>query len=240
MVVTTTAISFILLGLGLGICGWRFLRAFKITGGDSRIGFLLSIFFLIFAGTNLILGLGSLFFAKTPAALFGAMVFTNGLLATLSILGVYIVYHIFSPGTPTFFPMAILTILGISAVAATIAFHPQPFLTPRNSVDWGAKFPFSLVMLYLLSLSIGSALYIFTRLFLEAKNREIKFLSLTIAILALAGVIQALLQYAVFGNSVVDIRTKIQDVILGLIGVGFMITLLAVPAIKNKFKDKAK
>jgi hypothetical protein len=236
MIVTNTAIAFTLLGAGLGVCGWRFLAAFKKTGGDSKIGFILAIFFVTFASTNSILGLGSLFFANNTTGLYSIIVLSNTLLAFLSVLGVYAAYYIFFPGASRFLPMTILSILGVVAVVATIIIHPQPFITEKNSIDWGMTFPLSVAMLYLLFVSIGSAFYIFTRLFLKVKNSEIKFLSLTVAILALAGIVQAFLQYAVFSNDAIDVRTKIQDTTLGLIGIGFIFMLLAIPALKSRLK----
>jgi len=80
MVITTTAIAFLLSGLGLVFCGLWFFKAFRKIGGlksNNQIGILLSGFFLGNSLQHIILAIGGFFFAKNSDALQAILVIDN-------------------------------------------------------------------------------------------------------------------------------------------------------------------
>src|SRR3989338_7334827 len=102
MTITSTAVSFIALSIGLGFCGWRFLNFPKpnktaFAGHRSHTGFLLGSFLLLFALENLILGFGALLFSQCENFSTWILILANTLLPIIAILGIYIVYYVFFP-----------------------------------------------------------------------------------------------------------------------------------------------
>lgn len=222
MVITTTAVGFILLGVGLAFCGWRFLRAFRKAEGitkDSKTGFLLSLYFIGFAiQTGVILGLGTLLLSWIPQGLFLVMLIAHSFLTLVAVFGVYMVYYIFFP-TKSSWPAAILPLLlGTAAVVLTIIIPPRPFIAPEGVINWNEIFPLSVSVFYLLLVSIGASLYTFIRLFLRAKTREIKVLSFLLAVVPAMGIIDAFLDLVLLRGSTTNVYSLISDIGLGVGG----------------------
>ncbi len=180
MVITTTAVAFILLSLGLAFCGWRFLRASSKVGNiknNNKSRFLFPLFFLGFAIQNGILGFGTLLFAHNSEGLYFILLVANSFLTIVATFGVYAAYYIFSPRTSPW-PLIIVTIiLGITAVVFALVAHPRPFLTSQKGIDWNMPFTLSLMTFYLLLIGIGSQFYVFVRLFFQGKELE-KFMKI--------------------------------------------------------------
>ncbi len=179
MLINTTSIAFIFLGIGLTFCGWRFFRAFKKSGDQqkgNRIGFLLAMFLFMFAFQNgIILGLGTLLFANNPKNLFFILILANLFLALIAMFGVYVAYFIFAPRSSPLLPILIIALLSVIISVITFVDHPQPLINARNGIDWNISFRLSLSVFYLLLISIGTQFYIFIRLFFLTRIREIKF-----------------------------------------------------------------
>jgi len=96
---TTTAVSFITLGLGLLLCGWRFLSSASSqtkTNGPLT-GVLIGSFLILFAIQNLMLGFGALFSSTCSNCAAQVLVLANTLLPIISVFGVYNIYYIFFP-----------------------------------------------------------------------------------------------------------------------------------------------
>src|SRR3989344_185217 len=139
MVITTTAISFILLSLGLAFCGWRVRVAFRGAGNseaNKKIGFLVSLYFGGFAFQNSIIGFGTLFFAQNASGLFYVLVAANSFLSLVAVLCVYMVCYIFFPRSSPQIPVIITFALGVSSLILIFIAHPQPFITPTNGIEW--------------------------------------------------------------------------------------------------------
>ena len=240
MFIPTTSIAFILLSVTLGFCGVRFFKAFqrnRVLQENSRIGFLLALYFFGFAfQTGIILGLGTLLFASSSQGLYFIVLSANIFLSFLAVFSVYIAYYIFHPQASPLPVMISVFSLGFFTVALTIAFHPVPFVTPAIGVDWNMPLPLSLSLFYLLLTSIGVQLYIFTNLFLRATTREIKVLSFLVAALALGSMIDAFLRFVLFHTATADFRTRIYDLVNGLIGLGFIVAIIVTSFIQNRVK----
>lgn len=236
MTITTTSVAFILLSLGLGICGWRFLRAFQKSGAElgGRIGFLLVLFLFGFAiQTGIILGVGTLFFAESPVGLRGVLIAANTFLTLLAILGVYMSYYIFWPRFSPL-PLAAATLLiGAAALVFALTIPFQPFLTLSGSIEWNMPFPLALTTFYLLLISIGAQFYIFARLFFRAESREIKTLSFFLALLALGGVVDQFVRFFILSASTPDVRARLYDIGHALIGLGFIGVLVVAPFVRS-------
>lgn len=245
MIVTTTAIAFISLSVGLGVCGWRFLKAFRKMNdsvGGGRIGFLLTLFFLGFTfQTGGILGLGTLFFAAVPGGLHVVAITANAFLTLLAILGVYTSYHIFSPRAAPWPAMILVLLFGVIGVTLTIVTDLKPFITSSGGVEWNAMPPLSLIMFFLLLMSIGSQLYIFTRLFLQAGTRELKITSAIIAFIALGGVITQFIRFILFRDGTATaFHSRVYDVATGLLGLIFIVGLVVIPFIRSRTTKVSK
>ncbi len=241
MAITTTSIAFILLSLGLLSCGVWLFKSFQKDGGVreyGRVGYLLSLFFLVFGFQNGIMGFGALLFAKNSEALYFVLIASHIFLAVIALLGVYIVYDIFSYRLLSYFGMALTGMLGIGCVATAIVTHPRPFITLQNGIEWNMNLSLSLLVFYMLFISIGSSLYIFTRLFLTAKTREVKNFSLILSVSALLGIIFAFIRLILLYNADMAVRTRIYDFGIIVVGALFIIAFLIVPIIINLIQTK--
>lgn len=238
MVITTTAVGFIVLSLGLALCGWMFFKAFRKTAGDSRVGFLLSAIFLGFSLQNGIVGLGMLFFANNPEILFYTLILSHFLLVLLGILGIYTSYYIFSPKISPLFLIIVEIILGILAIIILVVDHPQPFLTIKRGIDLDSNFLTSFTIFYLLFVSIGSTVYIFTKLLFQSKSRQIRLLSLVLSLLGILGILNIFIRFVVLYSGTVEWRTRIFDIGLGIIGAIFIIALFIGPKIKDWIRSR--
>lgn len=193
----------------------------------SKIGFLLSLYFFGFAfETGVILGLGTLLFALNPEGLYLVVAAANSFLTILAAFGVYVAYYIFHPRLSPWPAIFAVFLLGILIVTLTVASHPKPFITPARGIDWNVQFPLSLVTFYLLLIGIGGQLYIFVNLFFRAISREIKILSLILAVMALGGIADAFLRFVALHTVAADVRTRIYDFLHGFIGLGFILTII--------------
>ena len=235
MVITTTSVGFILLGLGLGFCGWRFWSAFRREGSSGKTGFLLSLIFFGFAVQNGEMGIGTLFFANNSEALYYVLLLNNFLLFLLNLLSIYTLYYIFFPNVSPQFAMVLATVMGVAALTATVLVHPQPFLTVSNSIDLNLGRPLSVLIFYLLSINIVANAYIFIRLFLSSSVQAIKTLSLILSIFAIAGIINI---FVLLFLSPGGVGNRIFDIGIGLIGLGFIIFLGIFPIFKSRILKK--
>ncbi|MEK7187550.1 MAG: hypothetical protein AAB691_01725 [Patescibacteria group bacterium] len=227
MVVTTTAIAFIVLSAGLGFCGWWFLRAFRKSGGlknNQKIGFLLSLFFLGFSLHSFVVGLSGLFFPYSEIY-FSLLVFTHSLLGLLALLGVSMIYHIFLPKSSVYSALLPVFFLGVLTIFITVLIHPEPTITGGNSLDFNLGPILSFCVWILSLISIGMPLIVFSRLFLFSKDVELKILSLLISVLAFLGIFNVSIQLLKFLDISENVRSKMFDAGISLVGVGFVIFL---------------
>lgn len=243
--INTTSVAFVLLGIGLAVCGWRFLRVFRKAEGitkDSKIGFLLSLYFIWFAiQTGVILGLGTLLLSRIPQGLSLVVLIAHSFLTLVAVFSVYMVCYIFFP-TKSSWPAVILPLLlGTAAVVLTIIIPPQPFITPESVINWNEIFPLSILVFFLLFVSIGASLYTFIRLFFQAKTREIKILSFLLAVVPAIGVIDAFLDFVLLRGSTTNVGTLISDIGLGVGGLVliFIPLLLAITKKTSYFTTTA-
>src|SRR3989338_958637 len=213
MIITTTSIAFILLSLGLVSCGVWLLRSFQKDGGVREygwVGFLLSGLFLAFSFNNGIIGVGTLLFAKNSEALYFILITAHFFLTLIAILGVYTVCYIFSSRLSSYIGMAFVGILGTVGVIMTIITHPRPYISLQNSIEWNMNFLPSLLFFGILFISIGSTLYIFTRVFLAAQTRQVKFFSLLISTLAFAAILIHFIRFILLYTDTY-VRNSIED-----------------------------
>lgn len=239
MVITTTAVAFILSSIGLAFFGWRFLKAFRKTSdseGGSKVGLLLSLFFIGFTiQTGVILGIGSILLSQYQNGLHLLLVIANSFLTIIALLGAYTTFYIFFPKKSPLFLMATTLILGIVAAVLSIINPTTPFITAKGGIDWNVAPPLSLIMFCLLLIGIGSQLYIFTNLFFQAKTRELKNTSLIISVMALGGIVGQFFRFIVFqGNSNPTFRTNVYDFTTGAVGLIFIVGLIILSFSKRK------
>ena len=244
MVITTTAIGFILLGLGLTFCGWRFLKAFQKIGGlksGSRIGFLLTLFLFGFAfQTGVILGFGTLFTAPDPKGILLVFIFANLFLTFLAMLGIYTAYYIFLPRKSPMTLMIIAFLIGVVTFVFTLMYPPQPFVAASGGIEWGISFPLSLLVFYLLLFGICAQLYIFGRLFFQEKTSEIKILSFVLTLLAFGGIIDQFVRFILLHGAADDIRTRIYDITTAVIGMTFIVYFVFFPLFRSYRSTKSR
>jgi len=240
MIITKTAVVFTMLGLGLGMCGWQFLRTFRKESSDSKAGLFLSTFIFFAALQNITLGLGVLFFVRNAPALASVYIITQILLATQAFLGIYVVYYIFSKTLRIKIGMGATVALGIILVGLTVIERPEAIITKYGNVDWAMSYPLSLATFLMLSISIGSFIYIFLRLFKDAITRKLKYFSLGLAsagIVALAGIFVKFVLLA-------DVRFAVGRYILeggiGIAAILFILVIIFLPAVYNLIRKSKK
>ena len=239
MVVTTTAISFILLSLGLAVCGWRFWVAHKKTGDSQmggRAGLLLSLAFFATAIHNGILGIGALIAAPDPINLYIVSVTAYLFLISFALLSVYTAFYIFLPLKSPFIAMSLTGGIGGIGLITALSSNSRPFVTPGNGIDWNMDFAFALSVLSLFLISLSVFFYIFTRLFKISEVREIRLLSLVVAATAFIGAVNIFIRLVLFRNAPSAVRTSLLDSGIGTIGAVFVVALIVFPVIKNWLK----
>ena len=101
MIVPTTSIAFIILGIGSWVFCFMFRRAFRKGGGslvDPKIRSLIGLYYTGFAIlSGIIVGIGTIIFGGSPFGLFYILIiFTIGL-TILGMLGIYSIAYIFFP-----------------------------------------------------------------------------------------------------------------------------------------------
>ena len=235
MVITTTAVGFILLGVGLGVCGWFFLRAFwksEESRKNSKLGFVLSVFILASALQNAVLGFGSLLFAPDPEGLYSILLASQILLAVHALLGVYTVYYIFFPRRTPLPALMLAGAVGLTTLFITIREHPPGSITRQSSVYWPASFPLSLLTFLMLLISIGSFFYIFARLFRETRARNTRVLALLLSLLALGGIVSVFFRFV--GAYASAEHGALLDISMGIIGFIFLVSLIWIPLFKRR------
>jgi len=238
MILTTTSIAFILLSLGLAFCGWEFWRVSCRTEHDSgeQTNWLVTFYFIFFAVQNSILGVGTLFFADNPRFLFWVLIATDLFLIVPCIIGIFAVYHIFFPKRSSY-PLIVLSgVLAIAGLIVGLVALPQPFMTPQNGIDWNMPFSLSLIMFYLLFISIGTSFYIFLRLFRLARNREIRLFSLVMVIVASIGLVDSFVRFILLHGVDYSIRTNLYDIGVSLIGIIFILFFVFWPYIQERLR----
>jgi hypothetical protein len=229
MIITTTAISFILLSIGLGICSWWFLRAINRSGDSKKnntIDWLLGTFIFLSALQNGVLGFGLLLFAASQTVLLYVLIVTDILLVAHATLGTYIIPYIFFPKTPLHFAPFFTGILGFYLVLLTVVSSPEGVVTAWNTIHWGMNYMISLLTFLLLFISIGSFIFIFSQLFLKGKTPEVKKLSLFLSICGLFGLANVFFRFIIFYSESSGRNLFLLDVSMGVIGTAFIFLLL--------------
>jgi len=233
MIPTTTGIAFSLSSIGLAFCGLWFFKAFQKIGGlrsGSRIGVLLSAWFLAEAFQHSILAIGGLFFSHNPEALYGILVIDHFLLAFITALGIYLVFYILLPNYSPW-PATILTsIFGLLVSFFMITAHSLPFVNSTNGIDWNIPRWLAIPWYSLLVLNIGAIFIIFLKNFFIAKSRDVKIASVVIVVIHFSGLVNITLIFLRSMNQIdSDLQTNIFDKVLSGIGLLFIAAFLIVP-----------
>ena len=243
MVLTTTAIDFSLFSLGLGLCGLRFFNAFHKIGGaraGSKIGILLSVFFLSDAVAIGILAIGAFSFTRNPEALYMLLVTSHIFLTITAMSAAYTIFYIFFPSIPPWSAAVAALTLGMTIIIATIIAHPHPFLDAGGGIDWNMPQWLSTLFSSLLLLIIGAPLVIFGHSFLMAKSRDVRMISLLLALAAFAGITNSLWRFLFSGGGVpLFWRTPIFDNIFAVMGLLFIGVFILPPVMLKRFSHIA-
>lgn len=243
MVITTTVVGFILLGLGLGFCGWRFLRASRESGhSDAKrnIRLLLSSFLLSMALQNFIFGSGLLFFAQNAQMMYFIFLWVQIHLAVNAVLGVYTMYYIFFPLSSFLPTLSMISILGIAMVVLSIRTYPQLVLMPERLVTQNLPLPLSLITFSSLLIMIGSFTYIFARLFLNSTIREVRYISFVLAFFGIIGVVNMFLHFVLLRVIPIAPGMRVLDIGNGLVGIVVLIFLIITPFVIQKVHNARK
>jgi len=235
MVITITGIAFVVLGLGLALCGLRFFKAFTnaegISGG-SKIRFLLIIYFISFAvQTGVIFGFGTLLLSHIPQGLFYVLIVAHSFLTFIAAVAVYMVYYIFFPALSWRFSVVFTILLGVVTVALTIVTSPKPFVTQERVINWNEPLALSIPVFFLLLVSIGASLYLFMRLYFKARTREIKILSFYLALVPALGIVDAFIDLVLLRGSITNIGSLVSDLGFGVGGLVLIFVSLVLPTI---------
>lgn len=241
MVITTTAVAFILLSIGLALCGWRFLYTFKTINTPerkSKTGFFLSLCFVLSSLQNALLGFGMLFFANNPLLLFVTEIISHLVLSALAVACVYTAYYIFLPRSSPYFAIITAITLGVIGIISAIKNPSLPFLTLEKSIDLNMNFLFAIVTFLLLLISLGVFFYIFVKIFQKAKNREVKALSFIISASALIGTINNFIYLLLPSSTFAATRVSTFNIGIGLIGAIFVFMFVIFPLFKDLVQKK--
>jgi len=240
MVVTTTAIAFIALSLGLGFCGLWFFRVFQKSSKQKKphTGFLISMCFFASALHNSILGFGFLLFAKNSANLYTISIIAHIFLTFFALISLYTVYYIFLPGASPRFAISLVIIISFIGLIYAFAGGQQPFLTQQQSIDWNMNLPFALSTFYLLLISLSVFFYIFMRLFRGTESQGMKLLSSVIMGSAIVGIVNVFVRLILFYNAPTSLRTNVLDTGISIMGAIFVVGFIVVPIVKNFSKSE--
>ncbi|MBI2038645.1 MAG: hypothetical protein HYT19_01855 [Candidatus Nealsonbacteria bacterium] len=217
----------------MAVCGFWFYKAFQKIGEQrpgGKIGILLFVLFLGIAIQHGILALGGLFFGGNSEALYAVLVIDFFVLAAVAALGVYLAFYILLPRRSPWLATATTFIFGVLVVGLIIVIHPQPFIDVKNSIDWNMPQWLDAFAYLVLLLNIGSIFIIFTKNFFYAITRDVKIVSLIISLLAFAGIINVSILFTPLFTKP-TIRTQIFDIIMGIIGLVFIVVFLLIPII---------
>ncbi|MBI2047680.1 MAG: hypothetical protein HYT27_00930 [Parcubacteria group bacterium] len=147
-------------------------------------------------------------------------------------LGAYLVFYIFFPVISPWPGTIAAFAFGSSVVILTAVTHPLPFLDSGSVIDFNLSRGLSILLAYLLFVSIGSVFAIFVRLFLQAKSYEVRIVSFLMSILALMGIVNAFFRYLLprsTASNFLQIRTfDVTHVVIGLV---FIVVFLLPPII---------
>lgn len=241
MVITTTAIGFILLAFGVAILGFQFLKLFSgktKSESNKRISFLLGALFFASAIQNTIIGLGALFFPENFIGLYFAMLISHIFLIIFALLAVYSIYYIFFPQRdPNFAIMAIL-ILGFFGFLGAIFSPVQGFPILQGDIDISMNLPFAFSTLSLLLIGLSSTFYIFFQLFQRNRDRKIRLFTVTVFISALLGILSVIIKLIpIYNQSLASWRGHFFDTAIEIVG-GMLIILVLVMPFLNYSSEK--
>lgn len=242
MQLNTTAIGFFVLALGLTVCGFWFLHAWRRSENKTpinrKISLLLTLLFSNFGLQNGLIGIGAVLFAKNPKGLYGTLVVSHVFLITSALIAVYTAYFIFAPKTSPLLALIMTGGVGVAMYSGILLDRPLPFLTEAGGIEWNMSYWLSVFVFLTLFISIGGTLFIFGNLYQHARTKETKNLALIIAGTALLGVINIFIRLIILENE--SFRTRLFDSLLTTIGIIFIVALLIWPLIKNWVLRKTK
>lgn len=242
MVITTTGIAFSISSIGLAFCGLRFFRAFQKMGGlrpGNRVGILLSILFLGFSLQHGILAIGGLFFAQVSEVLYVILVIDHFVLVFVTALAVYLAVYILLPKISPW-PLTTAIFLFSSFVnVLTINERFLPFVTVANSIDWNMPHVLKLLWYNILLIGIGAPFLVFAKNFFLAQTRGVKNISLVMMAIHFAGIVNVSIIFSDFLTGAGEIRFKVFDVILAIIGIVFISAFLLVPVVAGWISKKS-
>jgi len=238
--INTTALGFISLAIGLGLCGVWFLHAFSqevVSPTQKKIGLLLTLLFTGYSIQNGFMGLGTWLFAHNPEALFWIMTVDHILLTAVVMIATYAAYYIFSPHLSSRPALLFVGLVGTVLLITLLLSHPLPLLTPANSIDFNMNPLASFLTFYLLFMNIGAALYIFGRLLYVSSSWSLRLLCLVQCILALIGIVNVftLLVLKQLDTGLGD--PELFGIISGAIGLGFVALLILISAKKHLVRN---
>lgn len=234
-ITTTTGIAFALSSLGLAFCGFWFFRAFQKIGGlrsGSKVGVLLSGYFLGTAFQHGLLALGGLFFAGNPEAQYAVLTINNFVLGIMAAVAAYLFIYLFFPNYSPWPAATAAFLLGLFVTGLTIIAHPQPLVSASRSVDWNMPRWVELPLYYLLLLQIGAPFLIFTRNFFQAATRDVKVISLIVMAATFLGLVNVSVRFGGFLTSEI-LAGQIFDRILSIIGILLVAGFLVAPILKG-------
>lgn len=240
MIITTTAIGFILLFIGLAFLGWQFLKVFNKkpgASGKNKAGKLLALCFFATAAHNFVLGFGALFFAENPQMLFKVSISSLFFLVAFALFSIYTAYYLFLPNSKPYYAMSIVVIVATAGLFFGLRSSALPFLTPTKGIDWNMGPQFSLVIFSLLLVSLSIFSYIFIRLFKNAETPKIRLLSSIIAASALIGILNIFIRLIVLQEMPGSIRTTTLDIGIGSLGALFIVGFIILPLINGWTKE---
>lgn len=232
MAPTSTAIGFSFLAVGLLFCGIHFFNAFKKIGGPragARIGILLSVAFLSNGFAVGILGIGASFFVHRPEILSLLFVVSNIALTLTTASWAYLTFYIFFPSFSPLPGVAAAVVHGISVVVLSIVTHPAPFADTSGGIDWNLSPTLATMLAYMLFINIGAPFLIFSHAYSQAKSREVKTVSLALAILALIGLINNIGRYLPSSVGIRPIQTRFYDTTHIFMGAVFIAVFVLPP-----------
>ena len=237
MTFTTTGLAHSLTSLGLIFCAFWFFKAFQHIGGlrsGRPLGILLSLLALGIAFNQSLFALGSLFFVKNPEAFYAIIVVANLVSAITAALGVYLAFYVLLPKFSPWPATIIVLIYGLFVTTLLLITHPQPFITPNGSVDYGISRSVKPFFYYLWLITVGSPFLIFTKNFFSAVSKDVKMVSLIIVLATIFGFINTSVYYfsGIF-KFIDDVRVFAYDGTLSIVGILLIMGFLIIPIVRG-------
>lgn len=155
---------------------------------SKKIGLRITSFILSYVSILTIMALGCLFFSWTGYGLLTTFVLHTIAIFISNILAVTTIFFIFFPSRSPKTLVILICLLNIAFILLAFKYPPKPFFDINSRLNWGLTFPLSLHLFYLLSISIGSMVYIFFRLFLASSKKTVRYLSLGFSISSSMGI----------------------------------------------------